>query len=177
MKHTKNHMSSVYQYLESCGVLETGDADRIAQCRKKYWREQKKKWKKEREGKMFELFFNLDELGDISKAAKAYKVSCTKYIKQSCLFHTYNRPYIPDQVTLNHILQLLKLNYSAVQRIQNARSGEANEALLQHMENIEQEIIGLLYSQRSIEEWLSSYLRNNPERKTELMQLFQNCEL
>ena len=56
--------SSIYQYLDSINILESGTDDDISQARKKYWREYKAGWRrqKRKEEKELTTSWTADEL-------------------------------------------------------------------------------------------------------------------
>ncbi len=147
-KHKTNTASGVYQYLEASGVLDTGSSEDIAEKRKEYWRERKrisKREKRKRETE-FKIYFTDAELLDISKAAKSHGVSKTRYIKQAALAYTYKRFLIPNQASVNHITQLLALNYAILQEAVEEKQPNIAAALLQKMAYLEERVLTALCS-------------------------------
>ena len=145
-KRKTNTATGVYQYLEISGVLDAGSSEDIALKRKEYWNERKRisqqaKRQKETE---FKIFFTDKEQQDIAKAAKAHSMSRTRYIKEAALAYTSKQFLIINQASVNHIGQLLALNYSFLQEIVDSTQMGNADIILQKMICLEQVVLAAL---------------------------------
>ena len=167
----------MYHYLQSSGVLDTGDAADIANKRKEYWREVKKKWKQQKKqtSAEFVLYFNDVELLEIAKAAQAHGMSKTRYCRNAVLAYTRKRYLVPGAAAINHLVQLLSLNYAALQDIAKDKfQTSSSTALLEKMTQLELQVRSALIHPRSLEEVIADAIRERPEYRTTILQLLQN---
>ena len=177
MKRKANTGSGVYNYLQSSGVLDTGDAAEIANKRKEYWRDVKKKWKQQKKqtSAEFVLYFNDAELLEISKAAQAHGISKTRYCRNAVLAYTHTRYLVPSAAAINHLVQLLSLNYAALQDIAKDQfQTSSSTVLLEKMSQLELQVRSALIHPRSLEQAIVDALRERPEYRLTILQLLQN---
>ncbi len=177
MKRKTNTGSGVYQYLQASGVLDSRDNAAIVAKRKEYWREVKRKWKlqKKQSSTEFVLYFNDAELQEITKAAKAHGISKTRYCRNAVMSYTHKRYLVQSPAAINHIAQLLSLNYAALQDISNGQSPTiSGTVLLEKMAQLEQQVRSALIHPKDIEQVISEAVRENSEYKTTLLQVLQN---
>jgi hypothetical protein len=138
----KQNMSGVWKFLEMSGVLDTGSEIDIEKKRKEYWNARKRmsKQEKRKQETEFEIYLNRVELLTIASAAMENNMSRTRYIKQAALAYA-NRQYIlPDKAEVNHIKQLLALNYSLLQEMAETMPFDLADTLLQQMGYLEQQV-------------------------------------
>jgi hypothetical protein len=149
----KQNTSGVWKFLEMSGVLDAGSNEDIANKRKEYWnlRKRMSKQEKRRKETEFKIYLNDDELQVLSKAAKKLSLSRTRYIKQAAMAYT-NKEYLTlDQAAINHIRQLLSLNYFSLQELSENASSDVANVILQRMADLEEQILTAL---------------NNPQEKS-----------
>jgi len=154
MKRKADTDCGVYRYLEMSGVLDTGTGEEIAEKRKEYWRERKRLWKQEKRRKEteFRIYLAEDELEVIGKAAKAQGMSRTRYLKDAALAYADKKFLVVNRESVNHIRQLLALNYSLLQDISETLPERVSDTLLRQMERLEEEVHGALLKPMEIPE-------------------------
>lgn len=151
-KRKTNTGSGVYQYLEASGVLDAGSSEDIAKMRKKYWNERKRisKQEKRKRETEFKIYVTDKELEDIARFAKIHHMSCTNYIKKAAIAYTHKRFLIINQASVNHITQLLSLNYSLLQDMLDGAQTDTANSVLQTMTLLEQEVLAALYTPKEV---------------------------
>jgi hypothetical protein len=150
MKRAIKNKSTLYSYLSSIKVLETGSEEAIALARKTYWKIYKATWAKNqrRHTKQFVIALNANEARQVSEAARAHKRSVTRFIKQSCFSYMTKR-YLPvDPLALATIRQLLAVNYNTLHKLfeECKVPYEIGRELLAHMKELEQKVTYELYN-------------------------------
>ena len=93
MKRRIKNKSSIYEYLDSTKVLEFGTEQDIAQARKKYWKEYKVQWRRQKRKAEKELTtsWTAEESKILAEAARKHKISKTSFIKTSTLAYIDKR--------------------------------------------------------------------------------------
>ena len=99
------------------------------------------KRKKETE---FKICFSDTELATIAKAAKISGLSRTRYIHEAAIALAGNTGLIPDRAALNHIIQLLALNYALLQEMADAGTLPGIEDITEQMANLERKVLTAL---------------------------------
>lgn len=153
MKPEIKNKSSLYQYLEP--FLETGSAEDIAQARRQYWRVYKAKWRKEKrlKEKEFTISFTDKELKIITQNAIKHHRSCSKFIKESSLAYCTKQFLFPEITALNHVRELLALNYNAIQQLSegsNLPTLQADECMIR-MTDLEKKVLAILQNPKALE--------------------------
>jgi len=175
MKRAIKKRSSIYQYLESSGVLDNGTIEEIKAARKKYWMEYKRLWRKDkrRKEKEFTVSFSKDDLQLLTKVARRHKRKRTLFIKTATLAYINKTYIVPDEIEVRQIRQLLSMSYNSLeqQMEEEILSVEAGKVLLQLIQQLEREVLVLLYNPKTLEQWIVETVRQYPERKAQLIQL------
>jgi hypothetical protein len=134
------------KYLEP--LLKSGLPEEIAAARKTYWRIYKANWRKQRrkEQKEYAISFDRKELNIVAAAAHKHKRCITKFIKEAVLAYCASKFLIVDVPTHNKVIELLALNYNALQQLSDDAviSEEQGMALLQRSSEMEMEILSIL---------------------------------
>ena len=146
MNRKKDKSSGVYKYLELSGVLDTGTSEDIERKRVEYWNIIKRKYKQEKRKTEteFKIYFTDTELQSINRASKFHRMSRTKYIKQATLAYANQKFLVPDQAAVNHITQLLSLNYSILQELTEKVPFNLANELLRQMAGMEYQVLNAL---------------------------------
>ena len=177
MKHTPNK-HSIYQYLDSCGVLKSGNEDIIARARKDYWRIYKKIWrqKKRKTEKEITVSWNTDELKTVSNAAKQHKMSRTAFVKASTLAYINKAYIIPDIMEVRRIAQLLALNYNAVLELTEEKGISLKEIknILEKITELERTVLLSLHDPKTIDQLVIETIQKKPFTKSRLIQLLDS---
>jgi hypothetical protein len=149
MKRAFKKKSSVYAYLNSTKVLETGNDLDIALARKAYWKAYKTAWRKSKrkELKQFVIALTANETKQVAAAAKMHKRSVTWYIKKSCFAYMTKQYLAVDPIALATIRQLLAMNLNALHKLfdDNKLPFDTGRKLLAQMEELEQKVMHELY--------------------------------
>lgn len=140
------NMSGVWKFLEMSGVLDTGSEEEISKKRLEYWNMRKRisKQEKHKSETEFKIYLNSIELPIIAKSAKAHKMSRTRFIKQAALAYTTKQYIVPDQAAINHITQLLALNYSLLQEISETMPFCKSDVILEQISALKKQVIDAL---------------------------------
>jgi len=152
-KGTKNK-SSIYAYLDSMKVLETGSEQDIVEARKAYWRIYKAEWRKDqrKSKKLIVLVLLPDEAKQLREGAKKHRRSLPRFIKESC-FAYLNKQYLaPDPIALSTIRQLLAMNHNVMQKLfnENTIPFDAGRMVLAQMAELEQRVTNELYNPKEL---------------------------
>jgi hypothetical protein len=137
--------SGIYAYLSSSGVLDTGTSAEIANARKAYWRDYKRRWKAARRKNTLTIIFSDTEMKQVSQSAKLLRLSRTRYIKQ-CALKQY---VLPDTGNIRDILFKTYNLLLTLSNVQNT-SPEIGYELLNRLENLEKEVLFCLTHPKTI---------------------------
>ncbi|MCK9404393.1 MAG: hypothetical protein M0Q26_13465 [Chitinophagaceae bacterium] len=170
--------SGVYTYLDSCGVLEHGTGDAIAQARRKYWQDYKARWRKQKRQAEKELTTSwaTDELKDLTKAAKLHNMSRVSYIKSATLAYTTKVYLVPDKTEVRKIVQLLNMNYNLIQEMieEKALHLQTGKIILERILELERVVFVSLHSPKTIDHIVTEAVAKNPAAKANLYQLLES---
>lgn len=165
--------SNLYTHLRNSGVLEFGNHEQIQYARKEYWREYKRVWKKDKrkKEKEFTISFNPEEQKILTQVAKRHKISRTAFIKQATFAYINNSFIVPDAMAVKQIAQLLAMNYNSVQELfeKDKIDSHIGRVLLEKISQLEREILPLLHSPQSLEEYIKVHIQKNNENKSHLV--------
>lgn len=140
--------SSIYQYLESKGLLENGSPEDIAQAKKEYWRMRRNELRREKRKReqQFTVSYTKAEMKIIEQEAGKRNISRTRYIRQAALAKL-------SMPNINSIKELLYLNYKALTTLQGqgAIPKETTNLLVSRIHRLEKAVLYLLTHPKSIE--------------------------
>lgn len=174
MNETK-HTISLYDFLKP--ILATGTEEDIARARKNYWNSYKAAWRKKRrkEQKEFTVSFTQKELHILKPAAKKHKRSNTKFIKEAALAYCQSLYLPPDSMAINHIRELLALNYNALQQLaeENILIGGIGNELMQKIAVLESQVVTSLHNPKTLEQWIRDTVNDNPDYRMKLTGLLK----
>lgn len=178
MRRKLNSKSSIYSFLKSSGVLESGTPDEIQIVRKEYWREYKRNWRKQKRKteKEFAILFKADELLDLNKEAKRHNLSRTKFIKQACLAYMEKSFIVPDNSTVRKISQLLSMTYISIQEllVSNLIEIKNGKVILEKIYSLEREILPVLSNPKSIDSLIFDHIKKSPNAKAKLIEFISS---
>lgn len=179
MKKKNNHRN-LYKFLEESGLLETGSDEEIAEARKKYWREYKKLYArdKRKSKKQVTISLNPQEYKLISLSAKVYGRNMARYVKDAVLAYSNKQYLIPDPMLLNYIREALTLNYNAIAQLEEEQtlSFETEKILITKLDSLERIITEILKNPKDLEQAIIEAVSNNPERKAHFLDVLENLE-
>ena len=91
------------------------------------------------------------------------------------LAYTHKRYLVPSAAAINHLVQLLSLNYAALQDIAKDQfQTSSSTVLLEKMSQLELQVRSALIHPRSLEQAIVDALRERPEYRLTILQLLQN---
>ena len=128
MNEKKENSDSIYNYLEP--FLDTNpDEETIKEARKQYLKEYKNNWQRQyrKNNKQFTISFNKKEFTLIEDAATKHNRKCHRFIKEAVLVYCKQKILIPNPEALNHIQELLIMNYSLLKVLAEETSFRENE--------------------------------------------------
>ena len=148
--------SSIYAYLDSTKVLETGSDQDIAIARKEYWKAYKAKWRKTQKQKAqeFTVKCTLQEAKEIEAVAKQHGISKNRFIKQACFGYMRKR-YVPlDPYALATIRLTLGQNCIVLQTLfnQNLLPYDVGKRAIALMESLESQVLFELHNPKEVSE-------------------------
>ena len=145
---------SLYAYLNTSNLLETGSEQDIANAKKTYRKAYKAAWKQQYKKSHTYITLSLTqaEAKQISEAAKNYRRGRPRFIKEACFAYLDKRYLVPDVVALGAIRQMLGMNFNLVQKMfeENRLSYEIGTVLLQQMGELERKVLVELYHPKEI---------------------------
>jgi predicted HicB family RNase H-like nuclease len=166
--------SNLYTHLRKSGVLEHGNHEQIQSARKEYWKEYKRLWKKDRrkKEKEFTISFNSEEQKILTEAAKRHKISRTAFIKQATFAYINNSFVVPDSMEVKQIAQLLAMSYNSIQElfVEDKIDSQIGRVLFEKISDLEREILPLLHSPKSLEEYIKDHIQKNNKNKPHLVE-------
>lgn len=167
--------SSLYSFLDASGVLETGSEEEILKSKKLYYKEYKRIWRKEKRKteKEFTLSFTNAELKQITEAARKHKMSLTKYIKRTTIWHMSQVYIVPDIVEVRRISQWLAMHFNLIQQMveEEKLSSQFGNPLLKKIEEIEHQVLIHLCNPDTLEDWINREVKKNPDLKEKILRL------
>lgn len=153
MKRSRTNKDALYKYLTP--LLEAGaNESTLVAARKQYIKEYKARWQREhrKANKQFTVSFSSDELTVIEKAAGYHHRSLTKFIKEAALAYCSNRFLVPDAAAVNHIRQLLTMNYCLLQQIleEHDHRHVSSEQLTKMVSSLEKQVLDALHNPKQV---------------------------
>jgi hypothetical protein len=148
MKRRSKEKSSLYAYLDSLGVLESGDDKAIEAAKRQYWSMVKSKWNKDKRKtfKAFTVYLDTKEAKVVQAASIQQHSSATNFIKQSALSIAARGRYT-DATTIGEIRQLLVNHYHHIEQYADAigLSSAQSQHFLQDTRRLEEGVMKLLW--------------------------------
>jgi hypothetical protein len=103
--------NSLWEYLDSIGILEKGNDEEIKQAKNTYWKQYFLEHKRKQRTKKPEFSVNFSsengEFSRIKTAAKRHKMPITSFIRSATLAYIENRYVVPDPMQIAHMEQVL----------------------------------------------------------------------
>jgi hypothetical protein len=177
MNDCKKKMT-LYDYIEP--LLENSTTEEIALAKKRYWNNYKAAWRKQRrkERKEFTIDFTAKELQIIKSAAGKHKRSYTKFIKQSTLAYCQNK-YLPtDPIAINQVKELLAMTYNGLQQLTDDEMlhTDTGNIVMKKVAALENNVLSILYNPKTIEQWLSEILADNPANEIKIIEFLNQSK-
>ena len=177
MKRKIKNKSSIYEYLDSTKVLESGTENDIAQARKKYWREYKAQWRKQKRKAEKELTtsWTVEELKIIGDVARKHKISKTEFLKMSALAYIDKRYIVPDAIEVRRIAQMLAMSYNLIQEMinENVLHLQTGKIILEKIFELEREVLVSLHNPKTLDQLITEAINKTPQTKARLYQLLE----
>ncbi len=169
--------SSLYQYLDSLKVLESGNEEAIQAARKEYWRKYKAIWRNQKRKAEKELTTSWDknELKTLADAARKHKLSKTKFIKTSTLAYIDKRYVVPDVLEVRRIAQLLAVTYNTIQELnyENALPLQTGKMILEKIFELERQVLVSLHNPKTVEQLMIEAINQNPDVKSTFYRILE----
>lgn len=161
MAKTKKH-TSLYNYLDQSGLLESNDDALIQRARVAYWKNYHKQYKREKRGKQNEhtLALTKKEEALIAREAAKHQKTISVFLKTAALAYTEKKYLLIPQEDLPKIQQQLSHIYVLLETFGNEKTDIVDRAI----ESIER-----------IESSLMQLVSNPPELGSVLRQTFEEC--
>jgi ACT domain-containing protein len=176
MKHCKQN--SLYTYLETTGVLTHGDDEAILQARKKYWKEYKREWRKNKRKQEKEITtsWKKDELKDLIHAVKLHNTSRSAFIKAATIAYVNKTYIVRDRMEVQRIAQLLALNYNCILEMteEHTLTQKDIKPLLEKINSLEHTILSSLHNPKTLDQLVAEAVSTNPHQKSYLLKLIQS---
>ncbi|MEA3427305.1 MAG: hypothetical protein U9R46_13760 [Bacteroidota bacterium] len=177
MKQNGKHKSNLYEYLDTSGVLDTGSDEAIEKARKEYWKKYKAHWRKQKRQTEKELTtsWTVDELKDLTKAARHHNMSRVAFIKSATIAYTHKAFIVPDKTGVQRIAQLLAMNYNLLQEMIDQRTFPllSGKPILDRIEELEKAVLVSLNSPKTFEQIVTDAIQSKPHLKQSLYQLLE----
>ena len=178
MKRMLNSKSSIYSFLKSSGVLESGTPEEIKNVRHQYWKEYKRKWRIQKRNTYteFTIYFDDEELNEITAEAKRHKLSRTKFIKKACFAYINNTFIVPDSKEVKRIAQQLSMTYNTIQNLieENAIEFKSGKSIAESIYKLEREILPVLYNPKSLKVSIKEHILKNTKNKNSLVEFINS---
>lgn len=180
MKRSLKKRSTLYTYLESTKILETGTEEQINLAKKAYWKEYKRVWRKHkrRAEKELTLSFNRPEMKIVTDEARKHKMSRTGYIKRATLAYIDKIYLVTDLEQVRRITQLLAMNYNIIQRM--VEDGQLTSTLgntvLAKVSDLEKQVLIQLHHPKTLEELIKDQIRIDSSIKEKIFKLLHASE-
>lgn len=169
----KNSKASIYYFLKSSGVLETGTHEQIQKVRAEYWRIYKRNWRinKRKTEKEFTISLTEEELKEINSESKRHRLSRTKFIKQACFAYINKSFIVPDSKAVKLIAQQLSITYNSIQELMEEDLIEikSGKLMLDAIYNLERVILPVLNNPKTLEAFVKEHIFKNLKNKKRLI--------
>lgn len=147
----------------------------IAKAKKDYYRAYKSQWRRNdrKNSKVFEVLLKGDEHTQIATAAKAHKLSKTRFIKTAALAYLDRRFIVPDMHSVGLIRQLLALNYTTLQSLfdESKLPFDIGRDVQTQMSKLENAILSSLVNPNTLEQMIVTALKTDSELKKKIVNL------
>lgn len=174
MKRKTKNGASIYQYLDSLHILDTGTESEIAAAKKAYWKEYRAKWRNARRKQLKQVTLELapDEYAECKRAAKARHSPVTTFMKAAAFAYMRKR-YIVNLEQLRHVEELLLRTYSAVRTLLDEEKlpFEQARAVLDRTLALQEETVRTLSHPVDLELEIARALTDDPRFKERLAAL------
>lgn len=152
--------------------------DAIEKAKQQYWNEQKARWRKEQrlKTKSVTVVFTKAEYAKITKQAKRYSLSRTKYTHNAALAYSEHKTLVLDNMTANYVREALILNYHMLRNLRDQEkiTTEGEVQVLNKLAALQHEIIAALENPKRLEHAITELIHTEPEYKVEFIELIKN---
>lgn len=146
--------TNLWAYLESSGVLVTGDAQMIAaakqQYRKTYLKAYKQKQREQKPEFLVQLSRKDGEVSRIVSAAKKHQLSVTAFLREATLAYIDRRYLLPDRIVVGKLVAILESCLNEIRTMTSSKIksayviDERYEAIEKRITTLENEINQLI---------------------------------
>ncbi|MFA6922884.1 MAG: hypothetical protein WC223_01400 [Bacteroidales bacterium] len=179
MSNAKKHKGGMWEYLDSIGVLESGNDEEIKKAkkeyRKKYILQHRQKVRKTKPEFTINLSRDNGEYSRIEHTAKQHKMKITKFLKSAVLAYINKTFIVPDRLQIAELEQLLSQCLNEIQTIvkqkerHNYEREQKLELIEKRIEKLEEEINKILKQPYTIEELVIKGIEEKPTLKEHLL--------
>lgn len=152
----RSRKASLYSYLDSTKVLETGSEQDIASAKKNYWRMYKAEWRKNQRKRTIQVTITLTETEakQTKEAARKHKRSHVQFLKEAAFSYLAKRYLIPDIIAVKTIQQLLEMNLNVIRDLidTNMLPFEIGRRVTKEMDELRTQVTEQLRNPVSIEQ-------------------------
>lgn len=177
MKRRIKNTSGIYEYLETCGVLETGTDKELEEARKEYWKKYRATYQrqKRKEQNAFTVLFNKKEMRLLKPVVQKHHSNYTRFIKQATLAYIQQQFVVIDPASVNQIRELLTKNYTTIQNIEERFPvGYSRVSLTKQFADLEQEIQQALYNPKTLEEAIRTSITSDPDSRYVILKILES---
>jgi hypothetical protein len=146
------HSANLYAFLESKGVLATGDDREIEAAKRLYWANYKREWKKEKrkQNRAFTIYFDPKDAASIRKASTIQRMSMTKFIAWAAL-SAAGKGSSCNPAMAGQVRQAIVLCCVYIEGVLAGDIRVANKptAIIARLEQLENEVLALIVQSNS----------------------------
>ena len=177
MKRAIKHTSSIYEYLEASGVLDTGTDTQIENARKAYWKEYRAAYQRQKRKEMnvFTVSFTNKEMRLLKPIVKKHNSSYTPFIKQATLAYLQQQFVIMDPESINQIRELLTRNFTTLQNFEEQLpENHTHVSLTKIFSLLEQDINQILHNPNTLENAIQNSIQANPGFRQTILKILES---
>ena len=166
---------SVYEYLDSTGILETGNSEEIFAARRAYWNAYRAQWRRQQRMKKseFTVSFTKKEMQLLGSVATNHHRSVTKFIHDATLGYITQSYVVHDSQTINELKAILTRTFCVLQNIEeNNGTDHCTKSLTEIVTNIEHKIFQELLQPIPLESVIKKVLQTIPDAHQKIVEIF-----
>ena len=165
MNRTMKGKSSYYTVMNP--VFETGNQLLIEQAKKEYRRQYKAAWKRAKRKMMKEVTLSLTEQEyiEIREEPTRHHKKMAPFIKEACISYLRKIYLVPDDASIQKLLQILKMTYIAIENLaEDENQRDFCKIVLSQMDTWEKDIRTCLINPLSFEQHLKKWIEMDSKR-------------
>ena len=177
MKGSIKNKSGIYEYLETCGVLNMGTDKEIEEARKEYWKKYRAMYQrqKRKEQNAFTVSFTKKEMRLLKPVVQKHHSNYTRFIKQATLAYIQQKFVVIDPASVNQIRELLTKDYTTLQNIEERFPVDHSRvSLTKQFEVLEHEILQSLYNPNTLKEAIQNSITSDPDSRNLILKILES---